>query len=118
MSEEKNKIDNKSYSAIITSLKSPLSFFGLAMLICNAIFSVSAAFMGDIEAFKYSIHTFLAIIFAFIIIAIWSPRSLYHPSELVGLDKELPEIKNARPIITSVLLVSALLYAGYHFGKG
>jgi len=102
MTDSEHDTENKNTPAIIASLKSPLSVFGLAMLICNAVFSVSAAVMNNLEAFTYSIHTFLAIVFAFVIIAIWSPRSLYHPSELVGLDKELAEIKHSKWVITGI----------------
>jgi hypothetical protein len=117
MSDNDNKLDKEKYSRVISSLKSPLSVFGLAMLICNAVFSMSSAFMNSLEAFVYSIHTFLAIVFSFVIIAIWSPRSLYHPSELKGMDKELPEIKHSRLIITTVLMLSAFVYAGYQLYK-
>jgi hypothetical protein len=119
MSEEKTDIEHKNYPAIIGSLKSPLSVFGLAMLICNAVFSISAAFINDnaLEAFVYSIHTFLAIVFAFVIIAIWSPRSLYHPSELAGIGNELPEIKNSRMIITTIFMIAAFSYAGFQLIK-
>jgi len=117
MSEEDNKIEKSNYPAIISSLKSPLSVFGLAMLVCNAVFSISAGIMGSLDAFTYSIHTFLAIVYSFIIIAIWSPRSLYHPSELAGIENQLPDIKHSRLIITIVLLVSVFSYAGYQVYK-
>lgn len=109
--------DKKVYPAIISSLRSPLSMFGLAMLICNAVFSLSAGLMGDLNAFIYAIHTFLGIVFAFIMIAIWSPRSLYHPSELKGNSSEIPEIKNSRLIITIVLLIVIFSYAAYQMYK-
>lgn len=120
-----NKKDNqqdddsklKAFPAIISSLRSPLSMFGLAMLVCNAVFSLSAGLMGDLSAFIYAIHTFLGIVFAFIMIAIWSPRSLYHPSELKGIEDEIPEINNSRFIITGVLLVVILFYGGYQMFK-
>jgi hypothetical protein len=111
--DKNNEIEKNNYAGIISSLRSPMSMFGLAMLICNAVFSTSAAIMGDIEAFKYSIHAFLAIVFLFVIIAIWSPRTLYHPSDLKGLDKEVPEIKNSRLIITLILLLAAFSYVAY-----
>ena len=117
MAEQDTKPDLKSFPAIISSLRSPLSMFGLVMLICNAVFSLSAAMMDDINAFIYAIHTFLGIVFAFILIAIWSPRSLYHPAELKGLEDQLPEIKNSRQIITIVLLIGAFSYAGYQIFK-
>jgi hypothetical protein len=115
--DKNNDIENKSYPAIISSLRSPMSMFGLAMLICNAVFSTSAAIMNNLEAFVYSIHTFLAIVFSFVIIAIWSPRTLYHPSDLKGLEKEVPEIKHARLIITLVFLLAAFTYAAYQVYK-
>jgi hypothetical protein len=117
VSEQKYKSDLKAFPAVISSLRSPLSMFGLAMLICNAIFSLSAALLGEMEAFIYAIHTFLGIVFAFVMIAIWCPKSLYHPSELKDIENELPEIKNSRLIITIVLLVGLFSYAGYQFRK-
>jgi hypothetical protein len=117
VSEQKYKSDLKAFPAVISSLRSPLSMFGLAMLICNAIFSLSAALLGEMEAFIYAIHTFLGIVFAFVMIAIWCPKSLYHPSELKDIENELPEIKNSRFIITIVLLVGLFSYAGYQIRK-
>jgi hypothetical protein len=87
------------------------------MLICNAVFSLSAAWMGSLAAFIYAIHTFLGIVFAFIFIAIWCPRSLYHPSDLKEVDKELPEIKHSRLIVTIVLIIGFVTYAGYQMQK-
>jgi hypothetical protein len=115
--DKNNEIENKNYSAIISSLRSPMSVFGLAMLICNAVFSTSAAIMGDLDAFTYSIHTFLAIVFLFVIIAVWSPRTLYHPVDLKDLEKELPEIKHSREIITLIMLLAGSAYAGYQLSK-
>jgi hypothetical protein len=115
--DENNQMENKNYSAIISSLRSPMSVFGLAMLICNAVFATSAAIMRDLNAFTYSIHTFLAIVFLFVIIAVWSPRTLYHPADLAGLEKEVPEIKHSREIITLVMLLAVFSYAYYQIDK-
>jgi hypothetical protein len=111
--EDTANTGEESHTAIIRSLKSPLSVFGLAMLVCNAVFSMAAAFMKDLDAFIYSVHTFLAIVFAFIAIAIWSPRSLYHPAELAGVEQEVPEGKHSKLIITLIILLSGFSYAGY-----
>lgn len=115
--DENTKVETRNYSTIISSLRSPMSMFGLAMLVCNAVFSTSAAIMNNLEAFIYSIHTFLAIVFLFVIIAIWSPRTLYHPSDLKGLEKEVPEIRNSRLIITAIGMAAACLYAAYQVFK-
>ncbi|MFT5721139.1 MAG: hypothetical protein ACI9W6_001452 [Motiliproteus sp.] len=117
MSEQCKEPDINGYPAIISSLRSPLSMFGLAMLICNAVFSLSAGLIGSLDAFVYAIHTFLAIVFSFIMIALWSPRSLYHPSDLEGISSDLPEIKHSRMIITGVLLAVIFSYAGYQIHK-
>ncbi|WP_394170710.1 hypothetical protein [Saccharospirillum alexandrii] len=114
----KNDVENTERQAtIISSLRSPMSVFGLSMLICNAVFSTSAAIMNNLEAFIYSIHTFLAIVFLFVIIAIWSPRTLYHPADLKGLDKDLPDINHSRLIITLVLLLAGFSYTAYQLYK-
>ncbi len=115
--DENNEVEKNNYAGIISSLRSPMSMFGLAMLICNAIFSTSAVIMKNLNAFNYSIHTFLAIVFLFVIIAIWSPRTLYHPADLKGLEKEVPEIKHSRLIITLSMLLAGSAYAVYQKTK-
>jgi len=117
MSEQNPADDKAAYPAIIGSLKSPLSVFGLAMLVCNAVFSLAAAFMDELDAFIYAIHTFLAIVFAFIAIAVWSPRSLYHPAELAGLEAQVPDSRSSKIIITIAILLSGFAYAGYQAYK-
>jgi FtsH-binding integral membrane protein len=115
--DKNNEIEKNNYAGIISSLRSPMSMFGLAMLICNAIFSTSAVIMKNLNAFNYSIHTFLAIVFLFVIIAIWSPRTLYHPADLKGLEKEVPEIKHSRVIITLIMFLAVSAYAIYQKNK-
>jgi len=117
MTEENPNTHKETYPAIIGSLKSPLSIFGLAMLICNAVFSMSAAFMKNLDAFIYSIHTFLAIVFSFIAIAIWSPRSLYHPAEFASMEQDVPEPKYSKIILTLVILLAGFSYTGYQIYK-
>lgn len=51
------------------------------------------------------------------IIAIRSPRALYHPVDLTGLDKGLPDIKHSRLIITLVLLLAGFSYTAYQLYK-
>jgi FtsH-binding integral membrane protein len=115
--DENNEVEKNNYAGIISSLRSPMSMFGLAMLICNAIFSTSTVIIQDLNAFNYSIHTFLAIVFLFVIIAIWSPRTLYHPADLKGLEKEVPEIKHSRVIITLIMFLAVSAYAIYQKNK-
>jgi hypothetical protein len=67
------------WPTILAATGSPLKVFALTVLVCNSFFGVAAAWMDDLEAFTSSIHMFLAIVAAFVLTALWSPRSLYHP---------------------------------------
>ena len=109
------------WSRIMAATGSPLKLFALIVLVCNAVFGVAAASMGDLEAFTYTIHMFLAVVASFVLIALWSPRSLYHPKELLELkalekgskddDKILPR---ERPwVATAVLIAGVVLYGLY-----
>ena len=123
MSEDATKNDNtkklkeSDYSSIISAIRSPLSLFGLIVLVCNAVFAISAAAMNNLEAFKYAIHMFLAIVAAFVMIALWHPRSLYHPRELEGLRGDITGVRLPKIIITAVLLLALFVYMGYQFLK-
>ena len=123
MSEDATKNDNtkklkeSDYSSIISAIRSPLSLFGLIVLVCNAVFAISAAAMNNLEAFKYAIHMFLAIVAAFVMIALWHPRSLYHPRELEGLRDDITGVRLPKIIITAVLLLALFVYMGYQFLK-
>ncbi len=107
------------YPSIISAIRSPLSLFGLIMLVSNGVFAISAASMEaphDIEAFKYAIHMFLSIVGAFIMIAIWVPRSLYHPRELKGIEGDIIGPTTPRAVVTVVLLLVMFAYMAYQAG--
>ena len=111
------KLKESDYPSIISAIRSPLSLFGLIMLVCNGVFAISAASMNDIEAFKYAIHMFLAIVGAFIMIALWAPRSLYHPRELQGLGDDITGARLPKLVVTVVLLFVMFAYMGYQLSK-
>lgn len=67
---------------IIAVVSSPLSLFTLIILVCNAVFAICATKLRDKDSFKYCIHMFLAIVFFFGTIVLWSPAYLYPPSEV------------------------------------
>ena len=87
MSDEKppENAEIGGWSRVLAATGSPLKLFALIVLVCNTVFGVAAAWTGKLEAFTYSIHMFLAIVASFVLIALWSPRSLYHPKELLEL---------------------------------
>jgi len=102
---------------IIKNTTSPLKFFALAILVCNAVFGLGTAIFAK-GFFIYTLHTFLGVIFAFVMIGLWSPRSFYAPEQLIGLaeaEAKLPEGKTilpaSRPLIPSLLMV--VLAIGY-----
>jgi hypothetical protein len=111
------KLKESDYPSIISAIRSPLSLFGLIMLVCNGVFAISAAWMKDIEAFKYAIHMFLAIVGAFFLLALWTPRSLYHPRELQGLGDDISGPRLPKIIVTLVLLLAMFSYGGYQVWK-
>ena len=103
--------------AIISAIRSPLSMFALIMLVYNGVFAYSAAQMNDIEAFKYTIHMFLGIVGSFVMIAMWCPRSLYHPKELKGLSGNISDARFPKFVVTAVLMVLIFSYGGYQYYK-
>ncbi len=114
---EPNKLAESDFSSVISAIRSPLSLFGLIVLVCNGVFAIAAASMNNIEAFKYAIHMFLAVVGVFVMIALWHPRSLYHPRELEGLRDDITGVRLPKTIITSVMVFVLLLYVGYQYLK-
>ncbi len=102
-----------------------MKLFALTVLVCNSVFGVAAAWMESLEAFKYSIHMFLGVVAAFVLTALWSPRSLYHPKELLeirNLQREGEEDTNLfpveRPWIPTILIVAGVIfYAVYQYAR-
>jgi hypothetical protein len=66
--------------------------------------------------FNYSIHMFLGLVGFFATIALWSPRALYHPNELRGLEeKDKPADRPLVPTVAAFLGV--VLYMAYQLTK-
>ena len=115
----------KGWPKILAATGSPLKLFALTVLVCNSVFGLAAALMGDLEAFKYSIHMFLGIVVAFVLTALWSPRSLYHPKELHeirNLQQESEEEEELfpvdRPWVPTILIFFGLAcYAAYQIWR-
>ena len=123
MSDEEppEKPDSRGWARVLAATGSPLKLFALIVLVCNTVFGVAAAWTGELEAFTYSIHMFLAIVASFVLIALWSPRSLYHPKELLELrelEKRFQEDEKLMPpdrprVATAVLVAGVVFYALY-----
>lgn len=96
---------------ILSAIGSPLKLLALVIIFSNTVFGIAESTMNDGENFKYSIHMFLAIVGAIILITLWSPKSLYHPAELKDLpDKVMPK---ENPKIATLIICGAM--AAYMF---
>jgi len=99
-------------ASALNYVTSPLTLFGLVILVCNAIFAACATVLKEPEIFKYTLHMFIAIVFLIGGIVLWAPAYLYHPREVNGLD--LPY----NPWVpTTVMLIGFMVYAIYHAWK-
>jgi hypothetical protein len=123
MSDESppEKTGTSGWPRILAATGSPLKLFALIVLVCNTVFGVAAAWTGKLEAFTYSVHMFLAIVASFVLIALWSPRSLYHPKELLELRELEKDYKDDeklmppdRPWVATVVLVAGVIFYGLY----
>jgi hypothetical protein len=109
------------WDAMIKVTNSPLKLFALIVLVCNSVFGIAAAWSFNEQVFIYTLHTFLAVVASFALIALWSPRSFYSPAELIALAKldahygpgnsVLPQAKPIVPTVFASLFI--LVYAVY-----
>jgi hypothetical protein len=123
MSDEEppEKAETAGWSRVLAATGSPLKLFALIVLVCNTVFGVAASWSGELEAFTYSIHMFLAIVASFVLIALWSPRSLYHPKELLelrelenGFDEDEKLMPPDRPWVATAVLVAGVIFYGLY----
>ncbi len=102
------------FASALKMINSPLRFFALAVLVCNTVFGAIAGFMRIEKIFAFSVHMFLAIVGAVMLITLWAPRSLYHPEELREIEHLLP--KHDRPgVVTWILALALIGYVMYRF---
>ncbi len=107
------------WSQILDATGSPLKLFALIVLVCNAVFAVAASTMNDPKAFVFALHTFLAVVASFVLLALWSPRSFYNPKELLEirkLERELGESESIfpenRPLVPTIVLTAGVILYG------
>lgn len=128
--DSKQKETTSGWAELIRAIRSPLNVFALTVLVCNAVFALAAAKLNSLTAFTYSMHLFLGIVGAFTLIALWSPRTLYHPEDIKLLDSiekddndktnkdNMQNDENRRKmIITSVLAAILVGYTAWELSK-
>lgn len=119
-SENAKKSGMSIWGGLIGATSSPLHFFAMVVLVCNSLFGIAAAAAFNERIFIYTLHTFLAVVAAFSMIALWSPRTFYGPSDLAQW-AELERRNEDKPLIplmnklvpTLVALVVIIVYAIY-----
>lgn len=118
-SAEKGK--QSKWLALIRMTGSPLKLFALIVLVCNSVFGIAAASSYDDTIFIYTLHTFLAVVASFVLIALWSPRSFYTPTELLSLaelEAKNPDGKSvfpqSRPIVPTLIIAAFILVYGVY----
>lgn len=106
---------------VMRATGSPLKMFALIVLICNSVFGVAAAWSYGPEIFIYTLHTFLAVVAAFVMIVLWSPRSFYSPTELIALveleqrtGRENTVFPVANPKIATLVIAAFVLAYGIY----
>lgn len=99
-------------ASVITSASTPMGFFILAVLVCNAVFGVCATALKSEKVFLYLIHMFMGVIFFFGCILLWSPGSLYHPAEVQAFTMAY------RPWVPTIAsFIAVIIYALYQAWK-
>lgn len=114
------------WTALVKATGSPLKLFALMVLVCNTAFGITSAVAFGPDIFVYTLHTFLAVVASFVLIALWSPRSFYTPLELMTLVEleekkggQKPVFPESKPLVATVLLALGVLgYLLYQLSKG
>jgi hypothetical protein len=95
---------------ILRAVKSPLSFLTFSAIICETVFGIVGAFTDNPEIIIFSMHMFLAIVGALILIAVWCPKSLYHPNDIKDIDIDIDhEDDNTGKWVVTISLAFALI---------
>lgn len=99
------------WSNVIDSVRSPIKFFTLVMLVCHAIFAICATILEAPMLVVYCMHMFVAMVSFMFIATLWCPSALYHPSELSS--EQNNNVKNSPMIPTIFGMVGLVLYLIY-----
>jgi len=102
----------------VTSARTPINVFALAMMACAAVMGVSAAGIQNacaLTAFTYTLHIFLAVCGMFFVTLLFCRRNMYHPEDVAKVEEARGKVEwGSRPILAAVLIgVMLTLYAVY-----
>jgi len=115
MNANLDKEKKSTWVRIINAVDSPVTLFALAVLVSDAVFAIIGTYYHNEEIMIFSMHMFLAILAAFVLVSVWKPMVLYHP-RYWHQSKELQNTdKMGSWVITVVLIISMLVYMSYRY---
>ena len=104
-----------SWAKIIHAVDSPVTLFALAVLVSDAVFALAGAWCQNEKIMIFSMHMFLAILAAFVLVSVWQPVVLYHPRYWHMCKKKEKSDWIGSCVITIVLASSLVAYMSYRY---
>ena len=102
---------------LIPAIRSPLSFLAFAAIIADTVFGITGVIQDDQTTIVFTMHMFLAIVATVVLLALWSPKSLYRPEEVKDIAEEQLVDKTGRWVVTIVLSLAMVIYMAYRITK-
>jgi hypothetical protein len=104
--------------AAVTKSKTPINLFAIAMMSCAAILGMSATRIKSetsLEAFTYTLHTFLAVAGMFFVTILFCRKGIYHPDDLAKAKRDgISDMGEDRPVIAAMLIFIMLIAYGLY----
>jgi hypothetical protein len=113
MSDKDELSDSTDVPKILRAVKSPLGFLTFSAIVCEMVFGIVGALNDNPEIIIFSMHMFLAIVGALILIAVWCPRSLYHPNDIRDIDIDHGDDNTGKWVVTISLGFALIAYMVY-----
>tara|TARA_B110000971_G_scaffold216230_2_gene250923 strand:- start:75 stop:449 length:375 start_codon:yes stop_codon:yes gene_type:complete len=113
MGDKEENTDSTDVPKILRAVKSPLGFLTFAAIICEMVFGIVGAVTSKPDIIIFSMHMFLAIVGALILIAVWCPRSLYHPNDIRDIDIDHGDDNTGKWVVTISLGLALIAYMAY-----
>jgi hypothetical protein len=75
------------------------------------VFGIVGAFTDNPEIIIFSMHMFLAIVGALILIAVWCPKSLYHPNDIKDIDIDHGDDNTGKWVVTIPVIIGNAVFS-------
>ena len=87
------------------------------MMSCSAILGMSATQVentNSLDAFTYTLHTFMAVTGMFFVTILFCRKGVYHPDDLANAKRDGIDLGEDRPVIAAVLIALMLFAYGFY----